>query len=146
MGRVLAADLSPGACVALYGELGSGKSVFARGLIHGLGVAETVPVTSPTFIIINEYEGRLPVHHVDAYRLSGARDIVHLGSRELFFGRAVSVVEWADRVEEALPEGRINVSLEVTGRSARRISISASGPFKKVPSRLARRLGSREAQ
>jgi tRNA threonylcarbamoyladenosine biosynthesis protein TsaE len=131
--------------VALYGELGSGKTVFAAGVIHGLGVEETVAVTSPTFIIVNEYKGRLPVHHVDAYRLRGAKDIVSLGSRELFFDRAASVVEWADRVEDALPDGRVNVSLEITGPTARRISISASGPFREVLSGLAEDLALEEA-
>ncbi|MCD6405488.1 MAG: tRNA (adenosine(37)-N6)-threonylcarbamoyltransferase complex ATPase subunit type 1 TsaE [Planctomycetes bacterium] len=127
LARLAAEHLSPGLCIALYGELGSGKTVFASGLIHGLGVDDAVPVTSPTFVIVSEYEARLPVHHVDAYRLSGARDIVHLGSRELFFGEAISVVEWADRIENALPADRMDISFEITGPTARRISISPRG-------------------
>ncbi len=67
------------------------------------------------------------MHHVDAYRLSGAQDIVHLGSRELFFGEAVSVVEWADRIENALPDDRVDISFEIMGPTARRISISHRG-------------------
>ena len=130
--------------MALYGELGSGKSVLARGVIHGLGVEETLAVTSPTFIIVNEYTGRLPVHHVDAYRLRGAKDILALGSRELLFDQAVSVVEWADKVEDALPDGRVNVSLEITGPTARRISISASGPCREALSSLAEDLALEE--
>jgi tRNA threonylcarbamoyladenosine biosynthesis protein TsaE len=107
--------------------LGSGKTVFARGLIHGLGVGAETHVTSPTFVIVSEYLGRLPIHHVDAYRLSGPVDIVNLGSRELFFEDAVSVVEWADRIEEALPEDRLEIHLEVTGVDSRRITVSAPG-------------------
>ena len=98
----LAALLESGACIALYGHLGAGKTVFARGIIRGLGVPPATAVTSPTFIIVNEYEGRLPVHHVDAYRLAGEAEIVALGSRELFFDRPVSVIEWADRIEGLL--------------------------------------------
>ncbi len=125
--RGLAELIRPGTCVALYGQLGSGKTVFARGLIYGLGVGSEVHVTSPTFVIVSEYLGRLPIHHVDAYRLSGPPDIVSLGSRELFFEDAVSVVEWADRIEEALPEDRLDVRLEVTGTDSRRITVSAPG-------------------
>lgn len=127
--RVVAAQLDAGGCVALYGELGAGKSVFTRGLIHGLGVGEEVAVTSPTFVIVSEYEGRVRIHHVDAYRLSGPGDIVGLGSRELFFEEAVSVVEWADRVEKALPDERLDVSFEITGREGRRLCLSAAGEW-----------------
>lgn len=123
----LADLLGEGACVALYGDLGSGKTVFARGLLRGLGVGSEVPVTSPTFVIISEYEGRVAVHHIDAYRLRDAGDIVALGSRELFYNEAVSVVEWADRIEDALPEERFNVLLSITGAEGRRLSVSASG-------------------
>ncbi len=119
--------LPAGACVALYGDLGAGKTVFARGLIHALGVPAGVPVTSPTFVIVSEYEGRGPIHHVDAYRLAGAGDIVDLGSRELFFGDAISIVEWAERVERALPDDRVDVRLAVSGETSRRIEISGRG-------------------
>jgi len=125
--KALAGLLGPGSCVALYGELASGKTVFAAGLIHGLGVPEEVAVTSPTFVIVSEYRARLPIHHVDAYRLCGAAEIVEIGSRELFFDEAVSVVEWADRIERALPDERFEVVLTVTGRTTRRISFRATG-------------------
>ena len=123
----LGAALAPGMCVALYGELGAGKTVFARGLIRGLGVADNIPVTSPTFVIVSEYEGRVPVHHIDAYRLGGSSDIVDLGSRELFFSDAVSIVEWAERIAGALPEERIDVQFSVAGETAREIEIAATG-------------------
>lgn len=123
----LAELLSEGACVALYGELGSGKTVFARGLLRGLGIGSDVAVTSPTFVIVSEYAARVPVHHIDAYRLHGASDIVALGSRELFYNEAVSVVEWADRIEDALPEERLNIVLSITGAEGRRLAFSATG-------------------
>jgi len=125
--RCLGEALFSGACIALYGELGSGKTVFARGVIHGLGVAESVAVTSPTFVIVSEYEGRFPIHHVDAYRLAGTKDLFDLGSRELFYSGAVSIVEWADRVAEELPEERLDAALALLGPSARRIEITSRG-------------------
>jgi tRNA threonylcarbamoyladenosine biosynthesis protein TsaE len=125
--KALAAALPAGACVALYGDLGAGKTVFARGLIHGLGVPDEVPVTSPTFVIVSEYEGRVPIHHIDAYRLGGTADIVDLGSRELFFEKAVSIVEWAERIERALPEERVDVALTVAGETERNIEIRPRG-------------------
>ena len=127
LGRRLGERLFPGACVALYGELGSGKTVFARGVIHGAGVEDSVSVTSPSFVIVSEYKGRLAIHHIDAYRLAGAKDIIDLGSTELLFGEAVSIVEWADRVASELPDERIDVTLEVAGESERRIEMRATG-------------------
>lgn len=127
LARALGKALPPGTCVALYGELGAGKTVFARGLIHGLGVADEVPVTSPTFVIVSEYAGRVPIHHIDAYRLAGAGDMVDLGSREMFFSDAVSIIEWAERIADALPDERIDVRMGVAGEAARTIEIEALG-------------------
>jgi tRNA threonylcarbamoyladenosine biosynthesis protein TsaE len=127
LARALGAVLPAGACVALYGDLGAGKTVFARGLIHGLGVADDVAVTSPTFVIVSEYSGRVPIHHVDAYRLAGAGDIVELGSREMFFSDAVSIVEWPERIEGALADERLDVRLAVAGESVRTIELAATG-------------------
>lgn len=146
LGAAVAAALFPGACVALRGDLGSGKTVFARGVVHGLGVPEAVPVTSPTFVIISEYQGRLAVHHIDAYRLKGVKEIVDLGSRELFFGDEVSLVEWAERIEDALPDERLDVAMESTGPDTRRIEVSARGDaYAKVIAALAARgIGTRD--
>ena len=127
VGHRLGGILFPGACLALFGELGSGKTVLARGIARGLGVGPATPVTSPTFVIVSEYQGRLPMHHVDAYRLRGEHDIVDLGSRELFFDRAVSVVEWADRIIGALPEERLDVFMAVSGTSQRALTLKPMG-------------------
>lgn len=128
LGRVIGGVVFPGACLALYGDLGAGKTVLARGLARGLGVDERMRVTSPTFVIVSEYDGRLAMHHVDAYRLKGACDIVDLGSRELFYGDAVSVVEWADRIAGAIPDDRLDLRMEVSGETTRTITVSAAGP------------------
>jgi tRNA threonylcarbamoyladenosine biosynthesis protein TsaE len=94
-------------------------------------------VTSPTFVIVTEYEGRLPVHHIDAYRLARPSDIVDLGSRELFFCDAVSIIEWADRIAGALPDERLDVTLTLAGESERRLEIAPRGClYEKLPAGL----------
>jgi len=98
LGRRLGRLLGAGDVVALSGPLGSGKTTLTKGLAEGLDVEEPRWVTSPTFVLIHEYPGRVPVYHVDAYRLAGASDAEALGVDELFFGDGVTIVEWADRI------------------------------------------------
>lgn len=109
LGELLGRELSVGAFVALAGELGSGKTRFARGVARGLGVDETVPITSPTFTILNEYRGRIPLYHFDLYRLDGADDASALGFDEYFHGTGVCLVEWAERLGDDLPLERIDI-------------------------------------
>uniref|UniRef100_A0A7C1F817 tRNA threonylcarbamoyladenosine biosynthesis protein TsaE n=1 Tax=Ammonifex degensii TaxID=42838 RepID=A0A7C1F817_9THEO len=110
LGEKLGRLLNSGDLVALTGELGAGKTCFAQGLARGVGVK--TPVNSPTFVLIKEYAGRLPLYHFDAYRLSGPEEFFALGSAEYFAGDGVSVVEWADRVVDALPEDRVEVTIQ----------------------------------
>jgi len=123
----LAERLGPGDVVCLYGHLGAGKTCFTKGLVAGLGGAAD-DVTSPTFVLMQVYEARLPVYHFDAYRLSSGRDLVDIGSDEILCDDGVSAVEWADRVADALPPERIDVHLEVAGESERRIRVTGLGP------------------
>jgi len=125
-GEALASRLGPGDVVALTGPLGAGKTCFARGLVKGLGAKD--PVASPTFSLVREYTGRLPVRHVDLYRLEPA-DIRELGWRELFYGPAVAVVEWADKAGSYLPDRTYLVAIapDPAGDPGRRI-ITISGP------------------
>jgi len=106
LGRLLAA----GDLVLLVGELGAGKTAFAQGLARGLGVDE--PVTSPTFTIVHEYEGRVPLAHVDVYRLERVQDLYDLGFDELVDDGRVTVVEWGDRVEHLVPADHLVVRIE----------------------------------
>jgi len=112
--RALAAALAPlleaGDVIALVGDLGAGKTAFAQGLAEGLGVAG--PVTSPTFTIVQEYEGRLPVAHVDVYRLDTLQDLYDLGFDELVDDGRVTIVEWGDLVAQALPAEHLVVRIE----------------------------------
>jgi tRNA threonylcarbamoyladenosine biosynthesis protein TsaE len=126
LGHELAALLFPGAVVALVGPLGAGKTHLVRAVAAGLGAAEEA-VSSPTFVLIQEYDGRLPVYHFDAYRLRSADEFADLGAHEYFEGRGVSLVEWADRVERCLPAEHLRVTLSVTGETRRRAVIEGRG-------------------
>jgi len=127
LGRRLGERAAPGDVIALTGDLGTGKTVLAKGLAVGAGVRHERLVTSPTFVLVHEYAGRLPVFHVDAYRLHGARDLVALGADEWFFGEGLCIVEWADRVREALPAERLDVHLEHLGPTRRRLILTPRG-------------------
>lgn len=116
----------PELVVALVGDLGAGKTRFVQAAAEGLGVAPSL-VNSPTFVLIQEYEGRLPVFHFDTYRLRDLDEFMELGADDYFSSNGVCFVEWADRVEEALPRDRLNVRLEVTGEDTRTLHVSAGG-------------------
>jgi tRNA threonylcarbamoyladenosine biosynthesis protein TsaE len=120
-GEALAQTLGAGDVVALTGELGAGKTCFVQGLVRGLGAATWA--TSPTFVLVNEYRGRLPIHHVDVYRVAGADEMVDVGLLELIDGDGVTVIEWADRVPTLLPDRAIHVAIAGVGDEPRRIDI-----------------------
>lgn len=125
-GRALARVLEAGSVVALNGELGAGKTTFVQGLAEALDCRE--PVSSPTFVLLRIYHGRLPVYHFDAYRLDGPRALDDFGADEYFWGDGVSLIEWASQVEEALPPDHLTVELAHEGESSRRLRLHASGP------------------
>lgn len=127
LGRALGAALQAGDAVGLYGDLGAGKTWFVKGMAEGLGVPAR-EVTSPTFVLMHVYEGRIPLSHFDAYRLSGGEEMVDFGAEEAFYGEGASVVEWADRVEEVLPEDRLEIRLSVRGETHRRLDLRPTGP------------------
>ena len=118
----IAGKLMPGAILILNGEMGSGKSVFARGIIHGLGYSGTV--TSPTFTLMNAYEGVvLPVYHFDLYRLNAPEQLYDIGYDEFLYGSGISLIEWAQRMENLYPEQHIAISIEKTGIFTRTITV-----------------------
>ena len=121
LGERLGRRLGPGAVVACIGPLGAGKTCFLQGLARGLGVA--ADVTSPTFVLVNEYQGRLPVHHVDAYRTASLTELVDLGLEEMLHGPGVTIVEWADKLLPLLPPSTIMVTIAGLGDEPRQIEL-----------------------
>jgi tRNA threonylcarbamoyladenosine biosynthesis protein TsaE len=122
LGKRFSTILEPGDVVALFGDLGSGKTKFVQGVCIGLGVSETV--NSPTFIIMNKYKGRLTVYHFDFYRVKSVDEVIEIGFRDFIFNDAVSLIEWADVVYELLPSKRYDVYLRfIDGEEEREIEI-----------------------
>lgn len=107
LGREFAKSLKAGDVVALYGELGVGKTKFVQGVCLGLNVKETV--NSPTFIIMNKYEGDLTIYHFDFYRVDSIEEIIEIGFDEFIYNDAISLIEWAEKVEEILPRKRYDI-------------------------------------
>ena len=120
----LAATLKPDDVIALDGELGAGKTTFVRALVESLGGAANA-VSSPTFMLLNIYSTpRMPVFHLDAYRLGGADDLEAIGFDELLSARGLVIVEWASRVSEALPASHVEIAIESIGETSRRFLVT----------------------
>lgn len=123
LGERLARVAAAGDLVCLWGELGAGKTQVAKGIARGLGIEDTI--TSPTFILMNEYPGRLPLFHVDLYRLADAGDALAGGVIDDRQADGVTVVEWPERMGGVLPAARLDVRIDGTGDEARDIEIVA---------------------
>ena len=106
----MAKRLSAGDVLCLYGDLGAGKTAFVQGLAKGLGIDE--PITSPTFTIVNEYEGRLPLYHFDVYRIADSDEMYEVGFDEYVYGEGVSVIEWPQLIADILPERRFDIEIK----------------------------------
>ena len=127
IGRAIGMSATAGDVVGLLGELGAGKTRLVKGIAGGLEVTEQEKVKSPTFVIVREHPGRLRLFHVDAYRLSGAAELWGLGWEEMLNQGGLTVVEWAERVSQALPADRLSVELEIAGSNSRRVRMSCGG-------------------
>ena len=130
MGRLIGAILERGDIVALIGELGSGKTCLTQGMAKGLGVEENVPVVSPTFTLINEYPGKVPLIHLDVYRLSGPRDLEDMGYEEYFEGGGIIVIEWAEKIRDILPAKTLFISMRYIDENTREMILE--GPGEKI--------------
>jgi len=128
LGQAIGRALRGGETIALYGPLGAGKTALVRGIAQGLGASPTA-ISSPTFVVIHEYyQGRLPLAHVDLYRIRSPRELESTGLIEYFSGQTVTVIEWADKGLAALPQDRIEIVLNHRAPRSRTIQLSPTGP------------------
>ena len=125
LGRKIGLQARPGQVYTLTGDLGVGKTVFTQGVAAGLGITE--PVSSPTFTIVQVYEeGRLPFYHFDVYRIGDIEEMEEIGYDDYFFGKGICLIEWAELIEEILPDDRISITIEkdlAQGFDYRRITV-----------------------
>jgi tRNA threonylcarbamoyladenosine biosynthesis protein TsaE len=124
-GERLAATLGPGDVVAVTGELGAGKTCLISGIVRGLGAARRA--SSPTFVLVNQYRGRLPIFHFDAYRTESLSEVLDLGFDEYLIAGGVTLIEWADKLASLIPPGAIWVHLEGLGDEPRAITLGVRG-------------------
>ena len=123
--ELLGKTLRPGQAVALKGEIGSGKTVFIKGLCRGLGVKDPKEVKSPTFVLLHIYQGRMPIYHFDLYRLEKETELDAVGFDEFVSNpKNVSLIEWADRAPQRIPKDAIWVTLSIESVNSRKISIA----------------------
>ena len=129
LGMKLGFSLTAGVVISLNGDLGAGKTHFTKGIALGLQVEDYI--TSPSFTIINEYEGRIPLYHFDVYRINDIDEMYEIGFEEYLYGDGVCVVEWGDMVKEILPRDTINISISTStiGEDMREIEITLSGKY-----------------
>ncbi len=120
--REFAKTLEEGAVVCLEGGLGAGKTHFVKGMAAAFDIDENM-VHSPTFTLIHEYTGTIPLYHFDCYRLESVEEALEIGAEEYFYGEGVSVIEWPERIREIIPEQSIWITIESLGNSKRKIVI-----------------------
>ena len=123
IGEKLARKLKPGDMIALSGDLGSGKTTFTKGIGKGLGVKDSKRINSPTFVLIKEYNGRVPLYHLDLYRLDDLKEIENLAIEEYIYGNGITVIEWAEKIKSILPEKHILVKFKIKGDNKREVII-----------------------
>jgi len=126
-GKKIGRALKPGSVLALVGPLGSGKTTFVKGLARGLGMKNSDEVTSPTFVVLHEYRARLPIFHLDLYRLEGAEDVEEVGWEDCLGRGGVVVVEWAKKIGGYLPREYLEIQFTYVDESRRRISMLPVG-------------------
>ena len=111
LGKRIANAVNPGTVILFYGDLGAGKTVMTKGIAAGLGITEMI--TSPTFTIMQEYEGgRMPLYHLDVYRIEDPDEMEEVGLNEYIYGNGLTVIEWAEQIEDILPEDAIKITIE----------------------------------
>lgn len=124
LAAVLGRSAFPGAVLALWGDMGAGKTAFVHGLCRGMGLPDTV--SSPTFALVHEHDGPVPLYHFDLYRLADEDELETVGVEEYWYGRGLSAIEWPDLAGSRLPEGRLDITIEILSPTERRFTLASS--------------------
>jgi len=127
LGKVLGAEVEPGDIITLEGVLGAGKTALTQAIARGLGVDPRIYVTSPTFSLLHEYQGRIPLYHLDLYRLAGEEEIESLGFREYFYSKGLTVIEWPERLGSLTPGERLHIELVISAETSRTANLTGHG-------------------
>ncbi|MDG4476128.1 tRNA (adenosine(37)-N6)-threonylcarbamoyltransferase complex ATPase subunit type 1 TsaE [Thiovibrio frasassiensis] len=127
LGRYLGKVARPGEVITLGGSLGAGKTTLTQAIGQGLQVPEAYYITSPTFSLLHEYPGRLPLYHLDLYRLSDETEIEEIGLLEYLYGTGLTVIEWPDRLGSLMPEERLHIEITLLNETARLAEITGHG-------------------
>ena len=130
LGKKIGKMLKPGTVIAMEGTLAAGKTTITKGIAKALGITETI--TSPTFTLISEYEGNMPLYHMDVYRLDSAEDFLNLGVEDMIYdGNGVAIIEWSEKIRSELPKSTITIRLETAENNGRKITIE-NWPFGEI--------------
>jgi tRNA threonylcarbamoyladenosine biosynthesis protein TsaE len=127
LGTVLGKIAEPGDIITLAGSLGAGKTALTQFIGRGLGIDPRIYITSPTFSLLHEYQGRIPLYHMDLYRLGSEEEIESLGFPEYFYGHGLTVIEWPERLGSLMPAERLHVELVISGENSRTAHLDAHG-------------------
>ncbi|MCK4353247.1 tRNA (adenosine(37)-N6)-threonylcarbamoyltransferase complex ATPase subunit type 1 TsaE [candidate division WOR-3 bacterium] len=122
MGEKIGKNLKEGDIVALYGELGTGKTVLVKGIAKGIECENQVK--SPSFVFVHEYKGKIPIYHIDLYRINNPQELLNLGIQEFFEGDGICLIEWAEKAEQTLPLSHIDIKFKVLNKNTREITLS----------------------
>jgi tRNA threonylcarbamoyladenosine biosynthesis protein TsaE len=127
IGRLISRSVRRGDIICLWGQLGSGKTVLAKGIAHGLGIGKD-DIVSPTFVLMRQYtNAKIPFYHLDLYRLDSPFEILRLGYEEYFYGDGVTVIEWADRLDQLMPQEYLSIRLSIRGKNLRWLDLCGVG-------------------
>jgi len=126
-GRHLGTMAMPGDIFTLSGDLGSGKTTLTQAIGQGIAVPDHCYITSPTFSLLHEYPGRIPLYHMDLYRLASAEEVIELGFEDYLYGEGLTVIEWPDRLQDLIPASRLDIHLTFAGQNSRLAALTAYG-------------------
>jgi tRNA threonylcarbamoyladenosine biosynthesis protein TsaE len=129
LGTVLGEIAEPGNIITLAGTLGAGKTALTQAVGRGLGVDPRIYITSPTFSLLHEYQARIPLYHMDLYRLGFEEEIESLGFPEYFYGQGLTVIEWPERLGSLMPAERLHIELIISGETSRIAHLTPHGEF-----------------